>query len=129
MEAEDHQWGGVFSIGPARIWTSGQFALKHDAIDVSEAEWDRSLLMLDARRAGSLLGSGWQLGRDYRALWVPSWLILFLTLMPMVFAATGAIRDRKKKLGRCPRCGYDLRATPDRCPECGTLARATNINH
>ncbi len=52
---------------------------------------------------------------------IPFWLPI-IGLGPIVTRNRFlALRRRKrKKLGLCVKCGYDLRGSKDRCPECGT---------
>src|SRR5688572_2340392 len=54
---------------------------------------------------------------------VPLWpLLLLLGIYPAkhLLAALGGTRAKRRwSAGLCPRCGYDLRETPERCPECG----------
>ncbi len=59
-----------------------------------------------------------------RRLFVHDWCLVLLC-SPLPAAAAVRFRDRRRRVGRaragrCPACGYDLRATPGRCPECGT---------
>jgi hypothetical protein len=59
-------------------------------------------------------------------LLVPYWFVvaaaLVIPALRIVAAARRWLRRRRKSLGLCSRCGYDMRATPDHCPECGTPA-------
>ena len=105
-------------------------------LGVTDAEWDaprrpsstvlmngllnaRQTLILQTKRsdqqARDLLA-----GTSYWEWSVPVWIPALVTAVPPTLWIAGWHRRRRIRLqGRCPNCGYDLRASPDRCPECG----------
>ena len=63
--------------------------------------------------------------RNDRSASVSLWFLALVSgAWPLATLAAFIYRRRQgsRAMGRCPACGYDLRATPDRCPECGTAA-------
>jgi hypothetical protein len=70
---------------------------------------------------GFAIGSGTNQAGATIVFAVPLWFLTMLSAIPL--GSFYLIRRRLRRisrLGLCPNCGYDLRATPERCPECGT---------
>ena len=57
----------------------------------------------------------------YRGIVLPYWLPTGLFALPLIRIGRTIQSRRRRRVGHCPACGYDLRATPDRCPECGQI--------
>jgi hypothetical protein len=76
-----------------------------------DVHWDRS-------------ASGiWQ--EHHRGIVIGYWLLCALATLPSLWWCMShwrarARRRRRLRLGQCPNCAYDLRASKDRCPECGS---------
>ena len=61
------------------------------------------------------------------AVAVPWWVVVACSAAPPAVWLARHLRQRGRRgSGLCPRCGYDLRGTPDRCPECGTQASVSS---
>jgi hypothetical protein len=74
-------------------------------------------------------GMAWQGWRSGGGAWIkqivlPVWLLQLATggvVARWCVLLFGRWRYENRQLGLCPRCGYDVRATPERCSECGTV--------
>ena len=61
---------------------------------------------------------------------VPYWMPAAVASIAPIVSVVRRVRARRRAMvGRCSKCGYDLRATPDRCPECGFEPAADRVSH
>ena len=113
------QQAGLFEKGPGSSFMS---------VKKAAAEMDGIIASLRSREMAR--GWRWSGFRSFHTYWCPAnnsfGFILPLWLPTLVFVSVplyGLLpfhrRRKRKKLGLCVKCGYDLRGSADRCPECG----------
>jgi hypothetical protein len=105
------------SSGPHRLWSWGLAYLTQMA-RYGHGRWGFGVL----HQAGLPVQGETE---EVWAVMAPHWSLAALSGVLPALGLLRWVRRRRKvmreKAGRCPACGYDLRATPERCPECGAV--------
>jgi hypothetical protein len=100
-------WGGSFRFEPDSAYRE-YYGTEPNALGFAYDDTGRS--HLDG------------LDEDQVAFVVPHWFwVAAFALPPVLRLLAWRRRRRRVRLGHCPACGYDLRASTGRCPECGRI--------
>lgn len=94
-----------------------RFVINPPVLPPEQAAWEQQIVAakMAENRAWDLLTAS-----SYWEWTFPAWLAAAVTAAPPAMLLLGRLRRRRVRLkGRCPDCGYDLRASGERCPECG----------
>ena len=116
--------GGSFQKDNYQQQVGAGFAYQRAAArHASQAAWWPQRTFMWSQVGGPPVNGPWFQTEGYTC---PLWIIAGLGA---IFPYTRLRKNRRFKIGHCPQCGYDLRATPEaggrlleRCPECGSVA-------
>lgn len=116
---------GLFVFNHLELSIGGQHRLSADwARSHGDASFLFSFLAVLYNDPKPFIGFGGSLSEWHNGGCVvfPQLLVFIAFAILPFFRQLGLLRQRRNRMhGRCPACGYDLRATPDRCPECGRV--------
>jgi hypothetical protein len=85
-----------------------------------ESDAERDFVLFAEHRA--VFGFALVTSGESAVVSVPHWFLAPLfAILPALHLRSTLRSRRRNRAGHCPRCGYDLRATPERCPECGAV--------